>query len=191
MCWKQKCKSGFKSLLMSNSFLFSNRTIMEDNKSISEDADQPSEESTVTTAASSATIFVGNLPFDTRDDQLEKVFSEIGPIKRAFIVKDKDNRSKSRGCGYVQFVLQEDADKCVKATKTIGNRQLRLNYAAKKPKHAKRKLLALQKANENADQSTGETVEKENSLPEPKKVKVCRSNCKPYQLFSTQLLLFN
>ena len=37
------------------------------------------------------TIFVGNLPFDIYDEQLEKEFSEIGPIKRAFIVKDKGN----------------------------------------------------------------------------------------------------
>merc|ERR1712013_790274 len=107
-------------------------------------------------AASSATIFVGNLPFDTRDDQLEKVFSEIGPIKRAFVVKDKDNRSKSRGCGYVQFVLPEDGEGGVKATKTIGNRQLRLNYAAKKPKHAKRKLLAQLKAKQEGGED-GET----------------------------------
>merc|ERR1712013_883054 len=125
-------------------------------------------------AASSATIFVGNLPFDTRDDQLEKVFSEIGPIKRAFVVKDKDNRSKSRGCGYVQFVLPEDADKCLKATKTIGNRQLRLNYAAKKPKHAKRKLLAQLKAKQEGgeDGETGAAPEKENDEPEVKKIKI-------------------
>merc|ERR1712212_914839 len=115
-----------------------------------EEKEGSSETAASGTPGSSATIFVGNLPFDTRDEQLEKEFSEIGPIKRAFIVKDKDNRSKSRGCGYVQFVLQEDADKCVKTIKSIGDRQLRLNYAAKKPKHAKRKLLALQQAGGDA-----------------------------------------
>ena len=38
------------------------------------------------------TIFVRNLPFEIRDDQLEKEFSEIGPIKRAFVVKDKGEK---------------------------------------------------------------------------------------------------
>ena len=37
------------------------------------------------------TLFVRNLPFSTSDKELEDVFSEYGPIKRSFVVKDKGN----------------------------------------------------------------------------------------------------
>ena len=50
-----------------------------------------------------------------------------------------DNRNKCRGFGYVQFVVQEDADKAVTTSKTVANRKLLICYADKKPKHEKRK----------------------------------------------------
>ena len=52
-----------------------------------------------------------------------------------------DKKSRNRGFGYVQFVLQEDADKCTQISKSIGSRKLSLTFAAKKPKHLKRKAL--------------------------------------------------
>ena len=35
------------------------------------------------------TLFVRNLPYTTTDKELEDAFSEYGPIKRSFVVKDK------------------------------------------------------------------------------------------------------
>ena len=34
-------------------------------------------------------LFVRNLPYTTTDKELEDAFSEYGPIKRSFVVKDK------------------------------------------------------------------------------------------------------
>lgn len=34
-------------------------------------------------------LFVRNLPFSTTDQDLENLFSEIGPIKRCFVIRDK------------------------------------------------------------------------------------------------------
>lgn len=35
------------------------------------------------------TLFIRNLPYSTTNEKLEKVFSEIGPIKSSFVVSDK------------------------------------------------------------------------------------------------------
>lgn len=37
----------------------------------------------------SKTLFIRNLPFSTNNEALEKVFSEIGPLKQCFVVKNK------------------------------------------------------------------------------------------------------
>jgi len=37
----------------------------------------------------SKTLFVRNLPYSATDEQLEQLFSDIGPIKRCFVVKKK------------------------------------------------------------------------------------------------------
>lgn len=35
------------------------------------------------------TLFIRNLPFSVTEQRLEEVFSEIGPVKRCILVKDK------------------------------------------------------------------------------------------------------
>lgn len=34
-------------------------------------------------------LFVKNLPYDTKDDEFEKAFSDIGPIRKSFLVREK------------------------------------------------------------------------------------------------------
>ncbi len=38
------------------------------------------------------TVFVRNLPYTTNDKKLEDTFSEYGPLKRCFVVKDRGKR---------------------------------------------------------------------------------------------------
>jgi len=35
------------------------------------------------------TIFVGSLPDSATNERLEEIFSEIGPVKQCFVVRDK------------------------------------------------------------------------------------------------------
>ena len=37
-------------------------------------------------------LFVRNLPFSTTDEDLENLFSEVGPIKRCFVIRDKGEK---------------------------------------------------------------------------------------------------
>jgi len=41
------------------------------------------------TKSTSKTLFVRNLPYSATNEQLEELFSDIGPIKRCFVVKNK------------------------------------------------------------------------------------------------------
>jgi RNA recognition motif-containing protein len=51
-------------------------------------------------------LYVGNLPYDTTETDLEQVFSEIGEVREVTIVYDRvANRSK--GFGFVE--LEDDA----------------------------------------------------------------------------------
>jgi len=60
-----------------------------------------------------STIFIRNLPFDFTDEQLERKFEEVGPVKRAFIVTGKGNQG-SRGYGFIIYADEADALSAIK-----------------------------------------------------------------------------
>lgn len=80
------------------------------------------------------TLFVRNLPFCITDDKLGEIFSETGPVKRAFVVKEKGNAKKSRGFGYVTYSFEEDAEKAKETIDTIDGRKVFVTFAEKKKK---------------------------------------------------------
>uniref|UniRef100_A0A8C8GTT6 RRM domain-containing protein n=1 Tax=Oncorhynchus tshawytscha TaxID=74940 RepID=A0A8C8GTT6_ONCTS len=61
---------------------------------------------------SALTILVWSLPVDASNDRLEEIFSEIGPVKHCFVVKEK-GEDKFRGFGYpvVREVKDYDGQK--------------------------------------------------------------------------------
>ena len=57
-------------------------------------------------------LYVGNLPYSYRDEDLEKLFSEYGPVASAVIIMDRvSNRSK--GFGFVEIEDDANADKAM------------------------------------------------------------------------------
>ena len=79
-----------------------------------------------------STVFVSNLPYTATSTDLQTLFSDVAPIKTAFVVLDKETKV-SKGVGYVTFAIKEDAGKCVQDGKVILNgRTLRVSWAGQK-----------------------------------------------------------
>ena len=79
-----------------------------------------------------STVFVSNLPYPATSTDLQTLFSDIAPVKTAFVVLDKEAKV-SKGVGYVTFAIKEDAEKCVQDGKvTLNGRTLRVSWAGQK-----------------------------------------------------------
>ena len=81
------------------------------------------------------TVFVRNLPYTCDDAGLEAAFGEIGPVKECFIIADKGSGGRSKGFGFVQFALAEDAAAAVARSKTfkVDGRPVTIDVAKQKP----------------------------------------------------------
>ncbi|XP_071004863.1 RNA-binding protein 28-like isoform X2 [Oncorhynchus clarkii lewisi] len=86
---------------------------------------------------SALTIFVRSLPADASNDRLEEIFSEIGPVKHCFVVKEK-GAEKCRGFGYVTYSMEEDAQRAVREVKDYDGKKINVSVAKKKLNDKKR-----------------------------------------------------
>jgi RNA recognition motif-containing protein len=75
-------------------------------------------------------LFVGNLPFSTTSQQLEDLFSRIGPCDSASVVTDRDT-GQSRGFGFVEMASDDDATRAIDELDghELGGRKLTVNEA--------------------------------------------------------------
>jgi cold-inducible RNA-binding protein len=56
-------------------------------------------------------VYVGNLPFQTTEDDLSNLFSQVGPVESVSIITDRDT-GRSKGFGFVSMD-SEAADKAI------------------------------------------------------------------------------
>ncbi len=59
-------------------------------------------------------LYVGNLSFQTTDDQLTQIFSEFGQVARASVVTDRET-GRSRGFAFVEMATSEEANAAMEA----------------------------------------------------------------------------
>jgi cold-inducible RNA-binding protein len=78
-------------------------------------------------------IFVGNLDFNTSEDELRRLFETHGQVDRVAIMTDRDT-GRSRGFGFVEMTSAEDGEKAIAAMNgsQIGGRTLNVNEARPK-----------------------------------------------------------
>lgn len=75
------------------------------------------------------TLYVGNLPWATTEEQLAEAFRQHGEVISSRIITDKQT-GRSRGFGFVE-VADADAEKIIAAMNgaELGNRALTVNEA--------------------------------------------------------------
>ena len=59
-----------------------------------------------------AKLYVGNLPYDTADADLEKIFSQVGTVTSAQVIKDRES-GRSKGFGFVEMSSAEEANAAI------------------------------------------------------------------------------
>ena len=79
-------------------------------------------------------IFVGNLSFQTTQDDLQAAFANFGAVERVSIVTDRDS-GQSRGFGFIEMTERNDAEQAISALNgsDLNGRAMNVNEARPKP----------------------------------------------------------
>ena len=83
-------------------------------------------------------LFVGNLSFQTTEEDLRSLFESFGEVTRIQVMKDRDT-GRSRGFGFVEMAAEESAEKAIGALngKEVQGRALTVNEARPKPERTR------------------------------------------------------
>ena len=81
-------------------------------------------------------LYVGNLPWSTDEEELRKMFEEMGDVQSVALITDRET-GRSRGFGFVE-IDDEGAEKAMNDLngKDLGGRPLRVNEAQDKPRRS-------------------------------------------------------
>ncbi len=84
-------------------------------------------------------IYVGNLPYNTTEDELRGAFEEFGATDSVAIIKDKMT-GKSRGFGFVEMSDDNAAEQAISELdgEDFGGRSLTVNEARPREERSRR-----------------------------------------------------
>ncbi|MFC1616938.1 RNA recognition motif domain-containing protein [Candidatus Margulisiibacteriota bacterium] len=84
-------------------------------------------------------IFVGNLPYTIKEDELTQSFGEYGEVTRVKIITDRET-GRSKGYGFVEMASKEDGEKAVKELdqKEMDGRNIKVNEARPREERPRR-----------------------------------------------------
>ncbi len=82
-------------------------------------------------------IFVGNLSFNTSEDELRQLFEPYGQVDRVSILTDRET-GRSRGFGFVEMANSEEGEKAIAGLNgsQFGGRAINVNEARPKAERA-------------------------------------------------------
>jgi RNA recognition motif-containing protein len=75
-------------------------------------------------------LYVGNISFNTTNQDLNDLFGQIGTVESANIIEDRET-GRSRGFGFVEMASREDGEKAIAELngKEFEGRELKVNEA--------------------------------------------------------------
>jgi RNA recognition motif-containing protein len=75
-------------------------------------------------------LYVGNLSYTTTEDELHRMFAEIGPVTSASLITDRQT-GQSKGFGFVEMETAEAAQKAIEQLNNtmVNDRALTVNEA--------------------------------------------------------------
>ncbi len=78
-------------------------------------------------------LYVGNLPYNTTEDDLRTLFSQYGGVSSVAIITDRDT-GRSKGFGFVEYGSDDEARTAISALsgQEYGGRALTVNEARPK-----------------------------------------------------------
>lgn len=75
-------------------------------------------------------LYVGNLSFNTSNQDLNELFGTVGTVESSNIIEDRET-GRSRGFGFVEMATKEDGENAIAQLngKEVDGRQLKVNEA--------------------------------------------------------------
>ena len=78
----------------------------------------------------STKLYVGNLPFETTEADLQALFAQAGTVETVNVIRDRDT-GRARGFAFVEMANASDAQNAISMlnAKPLGGRNLTVNEA--------------------------------------------------------------
>ena len=79
-------------------------------------------------------LYVGNLPYQTTEEELEQFFSQAGAVETVRVMRDQAT-GRARGFAFVEMATEADAQNAVETLhdRSFGGRTLTVNEARPQP----------------------------------------------------------
>ncbi len=86
-------------------------------------------------------IYVGNLSWNLKSEDLRDLFSEFGEVTSAKIITDKMNNNRSKGFGFIEMPDDEAAQAAINALHEteVGGRKIVVNQKQENPDGGRRR----------------------------------------------------
>ena len=75
-------------------------------------------------------LYVGNIPYETNENDLQELFAEAGAVESVNVVRDRET-GRARGVAFVEMATDADAQAAVSQLhdRSFGGRRLTVNEA--------------------------------------------------------------